>query len=114
MTGDRYAVTRSDDTTVITDKTSTCLNPKNWTKKTKFIAASAALAFVLAGTGGFAYHQYTIERDCKAQSKVFTDQKDNLSKAVQEAHDALDSVDASVKVGEGKRLEHTDDFPLSP
>ncbi|MDC4232189.1 hypothetical protein M3T53_00455 [Actinomyces sp. B33] len=91
------------------------LNPKHWTTRTKIIASIAVLALILTGVGsGFAYRAYTVERDCKAQGKVFTDQKDNLSKAVGEAHDALDSVDASVKVGEGKRLEHTDDFPLSP
>lgn len=91
------------------------LNPKRWTKKTRIIAASAALALVLTGVGiTFAYRAYTVERDCAAQSKVIADQKDGLDKAVQEAHNALDSVDASVKVGEGKRLNHTDGFPLSP
>ncbi|WP_455952089.1 hypothetical protein [Arcanobacterium haemolyticum] len=85
-----------------------------WTRRTKLIAASAALALVLAGTGGgFAYHQYTIERDCTAQTELFTTQKSGLDKAVKEAHDALSSVDASLKVGEGKRLNHTDGFPLS-
>lgn len=63
--------------------------------------------------GGFAYHQYTIARDCKAQSTLFTDQKADLDKTVKAAYDALHSVDASLKVGEGDRLVHTDGFPTS-
>lgn len=91
------------------------LHPKHWTTHTKIIASIAALALVLTGVGGvFAYHAYTVERDCAAQAKVFIDQKDGLDKAVQEAHDALSSVDASLKIGEGKRLAHTDGFPTSP
>lgn len=83
-------------------------------KRTKLIAAGAVLALVLAGVGGgVAYHQYTIARDCKAQSKLFTTQKNDLDKAIKEAYDALHSVDASLKVGEGERLAHTDDFPTS-
>lgn len=89
-------------------------NPKHWTKKTKLIAACAGLALVLAGVGGgVAYHQYTIARDCKTQSQLFTDQKADLDKTVKAAYDALHSVDASLKVGEGDRLVHTDGFPTS-
>lgn len=89
-------------------------NPKHWTKKTKLIAACAGLALVLAGVGGgVAYHQYTIARDCKTQSQLFTDQKADLDKTVKAAYDALHSVDASLKVGEGDRLAHTDGFPTS-
>ncbi len=89
-------------------------NPKHWTKRTKLIATGAVLALVLAGVGGgFAYHQYTIDRDCTAQSKLFTTQKADLDKTVKAAYDALHSVDASLKVGEGDRLAHTDGFPTS-
>lgn len=89
-------------------------NPKHWTKRTKIIATGAVLALVLAGVGGgFAYHQYTIARDCKAQSTLFTDQKADLDKTVKAAYDALHSVNASLKVGEGERLAHTDGFPTS-
>lgn len=89
-------------------------NPKHWTKRTKIIATGAVLALVLAGVGGgFAYHQYTIARDCKAQSTLFTDQKADLDKTVKAAYDALHSVDASLKVGEGDRLAHTNGFPTS-
>lgn len=89
-------------------------NPATWTRRTKLIAGGAALALVLVGTGGgVAYHQYTIERDCQAQTELFGNQKTELAKAVKEAHDALSSVDASVKIGEGTRLAHTDGFPTS-
>lgn len=112
--------THPDDTAVSTDSTKNGenklakLNPKHWTKRTKIIAAGAVLALVLAGVGGgFAYHRYTIARDCKAQSTLFTTQKNDLDKAIKEAYDALHSVDASLKVGEGDRLVHTDGFPTS-
>lgn len=112
--------TQPDDTAVNTDSTKNSenklakLNPKHWTKRTKLIAAGAVLALVLTGVGsGFAYHRYTIARDCKAQSTLFTNQKSDLDKATQEAHDALASVDASLEVGEGDRLIHTDGFPTS-
>lgn len=89
-------------------------NPKHWAKRTKLIAAGAVLALVLAGVGGgVAYHRYTIDRDCTAQSKLFTTQKADLDKTVKAAYDALHSVDASLKVGEGDRLVHTDGFPTS-
>lgn len=112
--------THPDDTAVTTDSTKNSenklakLNPKHWTKRTKLIAAGAVLALVLAGVGsGVAYHRYTIQRDCKAQSQLFTTQKTDLDKTVKAAYDALASVDASLKVGEGDRLAHTDDFPTS-
>lgn len=112
--------TYPDNTAVNTDSTKNGenklakLNPKHWTKRNKLIAAGAVLALVLAGVGGgFAYHQYTIARDCKAQSTLFTNQKSDLDKTVKAAYDALHSVDASLKVGEGDRLAHTDGFPTS-
>ena len=112
--------THPNDTAVTTDSTKngenklTKLNPKHWTERTKIIATGAVLALVLAGVGGgIAYHRYTIARDCKAQSTLFTDQKSDLDKTVKAAYDALHSVDASLKVGEGERLEHTDGFPTS-
>ena len=113
--------THPDDTAVSTDSTKNGenklakLNPKHWTKRTKLIAVGAVLALVLAGVGGgVAYHRYTIDRDCKAQSQLFTTQKADLDKTVKAAYDALHSVDASLKVGEGDRLAHTDGFPTSP
>lgn len=112
--------THPDDTAVTTDSTKNSenklakLNPKHWTKRTKLIAVGAVLALVLAGVGGgVAYHRYTIDRDCTAQSQLFTTQKADLDKTVKAAYDALHSVDASLKVGEGDRLVHTDGFPTS-
>lgn len=112
--------THPDDPAVSTDSTKNGenklakRNPKHWTRKTKLITVAAVLALVLAGVGGgFAYHRYTIARDCTAQSKLFTTQKADLDKTVKAAYDALHSVDASLKVGEGDRLAHTNDFPTS-
>lgn len=109
--------THPDDTTVTTETQPSEGGhsfDKHWTRRTKLIAAGAVLALVLAGVGGgFAYHQYTIARDCKAQSTLFTNQKSDLDKTVKAAYDALHSVDASLKVGEGDRLVHTDGFPTS-
>lgn len=109
-----------NDTAISTDSTKNGenklakLNPKHWTKRTKLIAVGAVLALVLAGVGGgVAYHRYTIDRDCTAQSTLFTNQKSDLDKTVKAAYDALHSVDASLKVGEGDRLAHTNDFPTS-
>ena len=92
------------------------LNPATWSKKTKIIAAGAALALVLAGVGGggFAYNQYAVARDCTVQSELFADQKADLDKAVKDARAALDTVMTHEKSGEeDKRLAHTDDFELS-
>lgn len=109
--------TQTNDTAVSTDNAKNGenklakLNPKHWTKRTKLIAVGAVLALVLAGVGGgVAYHQYTIARDCKAQSQLFTTQKSDLDKALQEAQNALSSVQPSE---EGSYLQHTNDFPTS-
>lgn len=109
--------THPDDTAVSTDSTKNGenklakLNPKHWTKRTKLITVGAVLALVLAGVGGgFAYHQYTIARDCKAQSTLFTNQKSDLDKALQEAQNALSSVQPSE---EGSYLQYTNGFPTS-
>lgn len=104
-----------DESTETRDNKLARLNPATWSKKTKIIAAGAALALVLAGVGGgFAYNQYAIARDCTVQSELFADQKADLDKAVKDARAALDTVMAHEKSGEeDKRLAHTDDFELS-
>ena len=104
-----------DDSTETRENKLARLNPATWSKKTKIIAAGAALALVLAGVGGgFAYNQYAIARDCTVQSELFADQKADLDKAVKDARAALDTVMAPEKSGEeDKRLAHTDDFELS-
>lgn len=104
-----------DESTETRDNKLARLNPATWSKKTKIIAAGAALALVLAGVGGgFAYNQYAIARDCTVQSELFADQKADLDRAVKDARAALDTVMAPEKSGEeDKRLAHTDDFELS-
>ena len=104
-----------DDSTETRENKLARLNPATWSKKTKIIAAGAALALVLAGVGGgFAYNQYAIARDCTVQSELFADQKADLDKAVKDARAALDTVMTHEKSGEeDKRLAHTDDFELS-
>ncbi|MCI7305070.1 MAG: hypothetical protein MR522_02205, partial [Trueperella sp.] len=84
------------------------LNPVTWTRRTKFIAGGAALALVLAGTGGgIAYHQYTIDRDCKAQTALFSDQKTELTKAIEDAEAALALVEGDTPA------DHTKGFTES-
>lgn len=105
-----------DDSTETRENKLARLNPATWSKKTKIIAAGAALALVLAGVGGggFAYNQYAVARDCTVQSELFADQKADLDKAVKDARAALDTVMTHEKSGEeDKRLAHTDDFELS-
>lgn len=84
------------------------LNPITWTRRTKLIAGGAALALVLAGTGGgIAYHQYTIDRDCKAQTALFSDQKTELTKAIGDAEAALALVEGDTPA------DHTKGFTES-
>lgn len=89
--------------------TSIHLIPKHWSTRTKIIASIAALALVLTGVGvTFAYRAYTVERDCKIQSKVFEDQKSEIAKAIPNANEALGMV-----LGD-KPTPHTDGFSTSP
>ncbi|WP_311777646.1 hypothetical protein [Trueperella abortisuis] len=84
------------------------LNPVTWTRRTKLIAGGAALALVLAGTGGgIAYHQYTIDRDCKARTALFSDQKTELDKAIEDAEAALALVEGDTPA------DHTKGFTES-
>lgn len=83
-------------------------NPATWTRRTKLIAGGAALALVLVGTGGgVAYHQYTIERDCQAQTELFGNQKTELTKAVKDAEAALTLVEGDTPA------DHTKGFATS-
>ncbi len=66
------------------------LRVKTWPRKTKLIAATSALTLVLAGTGGgLAYHAYAIDQGCETQTALFTTQKVELTKAVQDAEVAI-------------------------
>lgn len=52
-------------------------------------------------------------KDCTSYQQILTDKTAELDQAIQDAKDALATVDASLKPGEGTRLAHTDGFPLS-
>lgn len=93
------------------------LDPRTWSKRNKIIAAIAAsVAVILALTGiGIAVFgsQSHNAKDCTSYQQILTDKTAQLDQAIQDANDALKTVDASLKPGEGARLAHTDGFPLS-
>lgn len=86
-------------------------NPKLWSKKNKIIAAIVAAVLVLAGIAGAVVTSHIQhKKDCQARSVAFADKMTQLDQSVVKAHDALATVDESVKEGEGSRLAHTDGF----
>ncbi|WP_072457180.1 MULTISPECIES: hypothetical protein [Actinomyces] len=90
-------------------------NPKLWSKRKKIIAAIVAAVLVLAGiTGAVITSHIQHKKDCQARSVAFTDKMAQLDQSVVKAHDALATVDESVKEGEGSRLAHTQGFTLAP
>lgn len=93
------------------------LDPRTWSKRNKIIAAIAAsVAAILAIAGiGIAVFgsQSHNAKDCTSYQQILTDKTAELDQAIQDANDALKTVDASLKPGEGTRLAHTDGFPLS-
>lgn len=93
------------------------LDPRTWSKRNKIIATiAAAIAVILALTGiGIAVFgsQSHNAKDCTSYQQILTDKTAQLDQAIQDANDALKTVDASLKPGEGTRLAHTDGFPLS-
>ena len=90
-------------------------NPKLWSKRKKIIAVVVAAVLVLAGiTGTVVTSHIQHKKDCQARSVAFTDKMAQLDQSVVKAHDALATVDESVKEGEGSRLAHTQGFTLAP
>lgn len=90
-------------------------NPKLWSKKNKIIAAIVAAVLVLASiTGAVITSRIQHQKDCQARSVAFTDKLTQLDQSTAKAHDALATVDESVKEGEGARLAHTEGFTLAP
>lgn len=93
------------------------LDPRTWSKRNKIIAAiAAAIAVILAIAGiGIAVFgsQSHNAKDCTSYQQILTNKTAQLDQAIQDANDALKTVDASLKPGEGARLAHTDGFPLS-
>lgn len=86
-------------------------NPKLWSKRKKIIAAVAAIVLALAGitTGIVASHVHH-QKECQSRQMTFTEKLSQLDQSIGKAHEALATVDESVKEGEGSRLAHTDGF----
>lgn len=90
-------------------------NPKLWSKKNKIIAAIVAAVLVLASIAGAVItSRIQHQKECQARSVAFTDKLTQLDQSTAKAHDALATVDESVKVDEGARLAHTEGFTLAP
>lgn len=90
-------------------------NPKLWSKRNKIIAAIVAAVLVLASIAGAVItSRIQHQKECQARSVAFADKLTQLDQSTAKAHDALATVDESVKVGEGSRLAHTDGFTLAP
>ena len=90
-------------------------NPKLWSKRNKIIAAIVAAVLVLASIAGAVItSRIQHQKDCQARSVAFADKLTQLDQSTAKAHDALATVDESVKVGEGARLAHTEGFTLAP
>lgn len=90
-------------------------NPKLWSKRNKIIAAIVAAVLVLASIAGAVItSRIQHQKECQARSVAFTDKLTQLDQSTAKAHDALATVDESVKVGEGSRLAHTEGFTLAP
>ena len=86
-------------------------NPKLWSKRKKIIAAVVAIVLTLAGiTTGVVVSHVQHQKECLSRQAAFTEKKTQLDQAISKAHEALATVDESVKVGEGSRLAHTDGF----
>ena len=90
-------------------------NPKLWSKRNKIIAAIVAAVLVLASiTGAVITSRIQHQKECQARSVAFADKLAQLDQSTAKAHDALATVDGSVKEGEGARLAHTEGFTLAP
>ena len=90
-------------------------NPKLWSKRNKIIAAIVAAVLVLASIAGAVItSRIQHQKECHARSVAFADKLTQLDQSTAKAHDALATVDESVKVGEGSRLAHTEGFTLTP
>ena len=93
------------------------LDPRTWSKRNKIIAAIAASVAVILAIAGigiavFGSHSNSA-KNCTSYQEILTGKTAQLDQAIQDANDALKTVDASLKPGEGTRLAHTDGFPLS-
>lgn len=76
------------------------------------ILVSTSTPIAVLGSQSHNKESYS-KKDCTSYPKIPTDKTAQLDQAIQEAQDALETVDASLKPGEGTRLTHTGGFPLS-
>ena len=95
--------------------TDTETDPNDKSKRNKIIAIIALVCALTGITAAILHPHSQVEQvaTCQNQQQVFTDKQAQLDQTIQEAKDALASVDASLEPGEGTRLMHTDGFPLS-
>lgn len=93
------------------------IDPRTWSTRNKIIAAIAATITVILALTGITVavigSHSNNAKDCAAYQEILTGKTSQLDQAIQDANDALKTVDASLKTGEGTRLAHTGDFPLS-
>lgn len=93
------------------------IDPRTWSTRNKIIAAIAATITVILALTGITVavigSHSNNAKDCASYQEILTDKTAQLDQAIQDANDALKTVDASLKAGEGTRLAHTGDFPLS-
>lgn len=93
------------------------LDPRTWSKRNKIIAAIAASVAVILAIAGIGIAVFGSQshnaKDCTSYQEILTGKTAQLDQAIQDANNALKTVDASLKPGEGTRLAHTDGFPLS-
>ena len=90
------------------------IDPRTWSTRNKIIAAAIAAILALTGitVAVIGSHSHNA-KDCASYQEILTGKTAQLDQAIQDANDALKTVDASLKAGEGTRLAHTGDFPLS-
>lgn len=90
------------------------IDPRTWSTRNKIIAAAIAAILALTGiTVAVIGSQSHNAKDCASYQEILTGKTAQLDQAIQDANNALKTVDASLKPGEGTRLAHTDGFPLS-
>lgn len=90
------------------------IDPRTWSTRNKIIAAAIAVILALTGiTVAVLGSHSNNAKDCTSYQEILTGKTAQLDQAIQDAKDALATVDASLKPGEGTRLAHTDGFPLS-
>lgn len=90
------------------------IDPRTWSTRNKIIAAVIAVILALTGITVAVIGSHSDNaKDCASYQEILTGKTAQLDQAIQDAKDALATVDASLKPGEGTRLAHTDGFPLS-